>query len=139
MDWILLLGRVLFVSVFVVSAVFVHLVGRKQGIEYARAYNAPFPELSVPGWGVLMVAAGALIVLGVWVDLAALVLVAAALSFAWYMHPFWKETDPQTRLSQQVNFQKNVGLAGGGLILFFLFQQFGEAIDLVVGPAALFD
>ena len=41
-------------------------------------------------------------------------------------------------MMEQTQFSKDLALAGGALILFFLFQQFGEAIGLTIEPA-LFD
>jgi putative oxidoreductase len=139
MDWVLLVGRVLFVALFVRSGLMFHIGQRQAAIGYARAYNAPAPELLVPLTGILIAAAGVLVVLGIWVDLAALVLLVNALAFAYWMHAFWKETDSQVKANQEAHFQKNLGLAGGSLILLYLFQQFGDGIDLIVGPPALFD
>jgi putative oxidoreductase len=138
MDWLLLVARILFVWLFVTSGLMFHLRGRKMAIEYARSERAPSPELTVPGTGVVMVIAGVMVVLGVWVDLAALALGACALVFAIFMHAFWRVEDPMQRANQQAHFNKNLGLVAGSLILFYLFQQFGDAIDLTVGPEALF-
>jgi putative oxidoreductase len=78
-------------------------------------------------------------VLGIWVDLAALVLAANVFAFAFFIHAFWKVEDPQQRQMEQTQFMKDSALGGAALILFYLFQQFGEEIGLVIGPAALFD
>jgi hypothetical protein len=32
------------------------------------------------------------------------------------MHAFWKETDPQQRMSEMVNFTKNMALVGASLL-----------------------
>jgi putative oxidoreductase len=138
MDWVLLLGRILFVFLFVKSGLQFHLLARPMAVGYARSMNAPAPEITVPLTGVLMIAAGVLVVLGIWVDLAALVLSAHAAAFAYWMHPFWKLDDPTERAGQDAHFWKNISIVGAGLILFYLFKEFGEAIDLTVGPEALF-
>jgi hypothetical protein len=39
------------------------------------------------------------------------------------MHAYWKETDPQQRTGQQVNFLKNIGLIGGALVIFYTYNQ----------------
>jgi hypothetical protein len=41
-------------------------------------------------------------------------------------------------MTGQVQFQKDLALAGGALILSYLAQQFGEAIGIAIEPA-LFD
>jgi hypothetical protein len=39
------------------------------------------------------------------------------------MHRFWKETDPQQWQLQLTNFQKNNGLLGGALVIFYVWNQ----------------
>jgi putative oxidoreductase len=92
----------------------------------------------VPLTGIAIAAAGVLIVIGLWVDLAALVIAAFLLSTAYFMHAFWKVADPQEKQMEQVHFMKDVALAGAALALFSLFQQFGEAIGITIEPT-LFD
>ena len=138
MDWVLLAGRILFAAIFVWSGVGFHLGMRQTAVGYARAKGAPLPELTVPLTGIAIAAAGVLIVIGLWVDLAALVIAAFLLSTAYFMHAFWKVADPQEKQMEQVHFMKDVALAGAALALFSLFQQFGEAIGITIEPA-LFD
>jgi len=92
----------------------------------------------VPLTGIAIAVAGVFVVIGLWVDLAALVIAAFLLLTAYFMHAFWKVEDEQERLLEQTQFQKDVALAGAGLVLFYLFQQFGEAIGITIEPA-LFD
>lgn len=139
MDWVLLIGRILFASQFLTAGLGFHLRQRAMATEYARSQGAPSPEVTVPGTGVLITVAGAMVILGFWVDLAALVLAANVLAFAYWMHAFWKLDDPMMRANQMAHFFKNVQIAGGALILFFLFYEFGEAIDLTVGDPSLFN
>jgi putative oxidoreductase len=139
MDWLLLFGRILFALNFVFAGLGFHLGKRAMATEYARSQGAPLPELTVPATGVAIAIGGAMVVLGFWVDLAALVLAANVLAFAYWMHAYWKLDDPMMRANQQAHFFKNVQIAGAALILFFLFYEFGEAIDLTVGDPTLFD
>lgn len=138
MDWLLLLGRILFSLIFIAAGVMAHLLQRRESTEYARSVGAPAPDLLVPLSGVWIIVAGVMIVLGIWVDLAALMVIAFLLPIAFIMHAFWKVEDPQMRIIQMSQFQKNIALTGGALILFYLFQQFGESIGLTIEPA-LFD
>lgn len=139
MDVILLIGRILFVSVFVVSGATVHLLKWRDGVGYARMKNVPAPELLVPASGVMAVVGGLLVALGLWADLGALLLAAFIFPVAIGMHAFWKVDDPMERMQEQVHFMKDVALGGGALALFALFQQFGGDIGLTLGPTALFD
>ncbi len=97
------------------------------------------PQLTVPATGVVIAVAGVMVIFGFWVDLAALALATMVLAFAYWMHSFWKLDDPMEKANQMAHFFKNVQLAGGALILFFLFYEFGEAIDLTVGDPSLFN
>ncbi len=127
-----------FGGLFVLSGVVFHLGKREMAVEYTRAKGAPLPELSAPLTGVAIAIAGLFVIIGLWVDLAALVIAAFLVATAYWMHAVWKVDDPMERLAEQTHFQKDLALAGGALILFYLFQQAGDAIGLTVEPA-LFD
>jgi putative oxidoreductase len=122
-DWVFLLARILIAIVFVMSALKYHFGGI--GVRYAESYRAPFPGLLVPLSGLVIVVAALMVAAGVWADIAALVLVAFLLVTSYYMHPFWKEADPQAKMGQQVHFLKNLGLAGGLLVLFYAYYRLG--------------
>jgi putative oxidoreductase len=125
--------------IFVVSGAMVHLLKWRDGVAYARSNDVPAPELLVPASGVVAVGGGALVALGLWADLGALLLAAFSFPVAYWMHAFWKFDDAMQRANQQAHFMKNVALGGGALALFALFQQFGSEIGLTAGPTALFD
>jgi uncharacterized membrane protein YphA (DoxX/SURF4 family) len=130
MDVVFLIGRILFVLVFVPSGATIHM--SRQGVEYARMYNAPAPELLVPASGVAIVVGGLLVALGIWADLGALILGAFVVAIAPIMHAFWKEEDAQMRGIQQSQFMKNVALAGGALVLFYAYNQLQGAAGLSI-------
>jgi uncharacterized membrane protein YphA (DoxX/SURF4 family) len=138
MDWVLLVGRIGFAFLFVSSGLTVHLLQARQGIEYARMNRVPAPELLVPFSGLMAVAGGLSIALGIWADLGALLLVAFLVPVAFGMHAFWRNQDPMQRLMERVQFTKDLTLASAALSFFALFQQFGDEIGLMLtGP--LFD
>jgi putative oxidoreductase len=120
-DWAFLIGRILLAIVFLLSAVRYHFGGA--GMRYAESYRAPFPKLLVPFSGLVIAVAALLLGLGVWANVAALVLIAFLLVVSYFMHPFWKEPDPETRLGQQVHFAKNLGLVGGLLVVFAYYED----------------
>jgi putative oxidoreductase len=123
MDIVFLIGRILFGLLFVFSGLMAHLIGWRQGVQYARMYNVPMAELGVPLTGVMAVAGGAMVILGIWGDLGALLIAAFLLLITPLMHAFWKETDDQQKLLQQVSFNKNLALLGAALALFYLWNQ----------------
>jgi putative oxidoreductase len=133
MDIVFLMGRILLAVPFVQSGLMIHF--SRQGVEYARAYNAPAPAVMVPLSGAAIVAGGLSVAFGIWGDLGALVLAAFSLAILPFMHAFWKEEDAQAQQMQMVNFVKNVSMAGGALILFYAFNQLqGEAGLSITDP-----
>jgi putative oxidoreductase len=138
LDVLILIGRILFVPVFLGSGIMAHFVNARMGIGYARSKGVPAPAAAVYGGGVLLILGSLSVLLGIWPDLGALLLVIFLVPTALLMHAFWKETDPQARYMEQVQFLKDLGLAGASLMLFALFAQRGEELRYVlVGP--LFD
>jgi putative oxidoreductase len=134
-DVVFLIGRILLALIFIFSGLTVHLIGRRQGIEYARAYNVPLVEIGVPLTGVLAVLGGLSVVFGVWGDLGALFLVAFLLLITPFMHAWWREQDELQKQLQLVNFMKNTGLLGGALVTFYVWNQLqGDAGLSITDP-----
>jgi putative oxidoreductase len=128
MDVAFLIGRILFAFLFVFSGLTIHLVGYRQGVEYARASGSPLPEIGVPLTGVIAIAGGLMIALGILADLGAVLIAAFLLVITPIMHAFWKETDEQMKNIQSAMFFKNAALLGGAIVIFYVFNQLqGEA------------
>jgi putative oxidoreductase len=135
MDVVFLIGRILLALIFIFSGLTVHLIGRRQGIEYARMYNVPLVEIGVPLTGVLAVLGGLSVIFGVWGDLGALFLVAFLLLITPFMHAWWREEDAMQKQLQLVNFMKNTGLLGGALVTFYVWNQLqGDAGLSITDP-----
>lgn len=136
MDWVLLLGRILFASIFVLSGLTIHLLKWRDGVQYARMSGYTLaPELMVPASGLVAVLGGLSVAFGIWPDLGALMIAVFVIPVAYFMHAFWKIEDPMMRGIQNAMFMKNLALGGAALALFALFQQFGDEIGLTVtGP-----
>jgi putative oxidoreductase len=132
MDIVFLIGRILFVLVFLFSGSTIHLLQAKQGIAYARMYGVPAPEITVPLTGLMAVLGGLSVVFGIWGDLGALLLVAFLLPVAFYMHAFWKETDAQQKANQMAHFTKNISMVGGALALFYAWNQLQSEAGLSI-------
>jgi putative oxidoreductase len=118
--------------VFLFSGATVHLIQARQGIEYARMYRVPAAEVLVPLSGVMAVVGALSVILGIWADLGALLLIAFLLPVAFFMHAFWRETDEQMKANQMAHFLKNMALAGGALILFYAYNQLQGAAGLTI-------
>jgi putative oxidoreductase len=138
MEVIDLAGRLLFAVLFFDNG-WAHLRQREQRVGYARSIRVPAPELAVPATGLMMLVGAALITLGVWADLGALLLVVFLPTAAYLAHAWWREEDPMAREAQKAQFFKNIALAGAALFILYAFQQFGGEIGLTLGDSpALF-
>jgi putative oxidoreductase len=115
-DEVLLLGRILFSLVFLGSGLG-HLTQTEGSAQYAAYKKVPSPKLAVQVSGVLMILGAVAVILGIWMDLAALGLAILVLIMAFVMHRFWEETDGQTKQVEMAQFMKNVSIAGAGLMI----------------------
>lgn len=133
MDIVFLIGRVLLAVIFLMSAVG-HLTQSKGMAQYAASKGVPAAEAGVIVSGLIFALGGLALVLGIWVDLAALALALVLIPVTFMMHPHWKETDPQAKQGEQINFNKNLALIGSMLIVFFLVNQTQDIPAGITGP-----
>ncbi|WP_067829838.1 DoxX family protein [Nocardia inohanensis] len=134
MDVLVLIGRVLFVLLFLSSG-FGHIAQADAMAQYAKFKGVPMPKPAVMASGVLLIAGGLSVLLGVWADLGALLLFVFLLPTAFLMHAFWKETDAQAKQTEMVHFNKDLALAGAALMLFAFFAYVGTDLGLTItGP-----
>jgi len=131
MDAVLLIARILFSIMFVMSGLN-HLTKADHMVPYAQMKGVPMPKLSVRLSGLLLALGGLSVILGVWTDLGALVLAVLLVVMAVKMHDFWKSSDPQAKQAEMIGFMKNIGLAGGALFIFAIAamenSNYGPAI-----------
>ncbi len=134
MDVLVLIGRVLFAVVFLVSGSG-HFAQRSMMAGYAGSKGVPVAGVMVPLTGALQIVGALMVAVGIWPDLGALFLVVFLLPTALIMHNFWTVTDPQMRVNEQTQFFKDMALGGAALALFALFAHLGGDLGLVVvGP-----
>lgn len=131
MDVVFVVARVMLVQMFIVGGLLFHLGQRQAATEAARSMGVPLATIGVPLTGIANVVGGLMVVLGVWGDVGALVLALNAFLFAIFMHPFWKvEAEAQDEETQ--HFLKDVTICAGLLVLFWVFNQVGEAAPLTL-------
>lgn len=122
MEAIFLIGRILFVFLLLGSA-FGHLTQADAMGSYAESRGLPNGKLLTQISGVALLVGGLSILLGIFGDAGSLGIAILLLVIAVTMHAFWKETDPQAKQLEMVNFNKNVALAGGALAFYVLFYS----------------
>jgi putative oxidoreductase len=134
MGILVVIGRLLFVALFLVSA-YGHFTRRKMMAGYAASRGVPAAEFLVVATGVQMTVGSLMVALGVWPDLGALILFVFLMATAFWIHPFWKESEPQNRGMEQVQIYKDLALAGAALVMFAAFAALGPDINPVItGP-----
>lgn len=116
MDIVLLIARILFAFMFVMSGIN-HLTKTDAMTGYAQFKKVPAAKLSVQLSGILMMLGGLSIILGVYLDLGALVLAVILVAMAVKMHDFWA-ADESAKQTEMIGFLKNISMAGGALFMF---------------------
>src|SRR5450759_2606213 len=104
---VLLIGRLLFIALFLVSA-FGHLSKGEMMVGYARAKKMPLAPLG--GWpaGLYQIVAVALIAIGIWPDIGAIMLGVYVTIAGFYFHNYWTIEEATQRQTEQLNFFRNV-------------------------------
>lgn len=134
MDVVALIGRILFAMLFLGSGA-AHVMKADMMAGYAASKGVPQAKLATIGSGLLIIVGGLMVLLGVYADLGALLLVIFLVPTAILMHAFWKETDPAAKQMEMVSFQKDIALAGAALIILALYSQLGDDLGLTItGP-----
>ncbi|MFZ0287530.1 MAG: DoxX family protein [Candidatus Sulfotelmatobacter sp.] len=111
---IVLLGRLFFVLVFVMSGPRHFL---SQTIGYAASQGVPLASITVPISGVLALAGGLSVLLGYRAKLGAWLIVLFLVGVTPMMHKFRAVTDPMMQQMQMIMFMKNVSMLGGALLI----------------------
>ena len=121
-DELFLIGRIVFSLMFLLYGVR-HLTQTEGSAGYAAYKKVPSPRLMVQFTGVAMFLGAVAIILGIWMDLAALGIAIFVTAAGLFMHRFWEEDDVQTRQIEMAQFMKNISIAGAALILVAVSER----------------
>lgn len=119
MEFVFLLGRIMFGGFFIMNGIN-HFTQKKGLIQYAQSKHIPSPEIAVSLSGAVLFVSGLSIVLGVFIPIALLGLIVFLFITSFTMHAFWKDTDAASKMSNNINFMKNMALLGACLMMFFI-------------------
>jgi uncharacterized membrane protein YphA (DoxX/SURF4 family) len=78
--------------------------------------------LAVAGTGVLLLAGGLSMLLGIYAPVGIVLLIVFLLGVSIQMHSFWKVDDAQLKQIDMINFTKNMALIGA-LSMFLLLPR----------------
>ncbi|MEK7185579.1 MAG: DoxX family protein [Patescibacteria group bacterium] len=115
LDYIFLIGRVLFGGFFLLSGID-HFRNTTGLIQYAKSKGVPAPKFSVVITGIVLILGGVGIILGFYQMYAAILIGLFLLLAAFKVHAFWKVSDPQSRSNDRIGFTKNIALLGAALV-----------------------
>lgn len=112
------LGRVMLAAIFLMSAVGNKIPRFGQTVEYMAANGVPAPQLMLVGAILFLIAGSVALILGFQARIGAILLLIFLALATWYFHDFWTFAPDSPEYQQQmIQFLKNMGLAGGMLIV----------------------
>ena len=132
---VLLIGRVVFSFFFIYSG-FNHLTKLSTYAQYAGASGVPAPTLLTALSGLMLLAGGLSILLGVGVRWGSLLIALFLVSAAVTVHKFWGIADPMMAGNQAAHFWKNITLAGASLMLYGLATLYPGRWPYSIGRSA---
>jgi uncharacterized membrane protein YphA (DoxX/SURF4 family) len=86
--------------------------------KYARSKNIVSPQVMVIITGLMLVFGSLGIMLGAYVEIAAIVLMVFLIPVAFFIHRFWEEKDAMRRNIEFANFMRNIAFFGALLIIY---------------------
>ena len=113
-----LAGRVLFASFFVIYGL-THLLRPEPVVEYFRQKEIPGPRPVTFATGLMLLAGGAFVLIGWSRFIGAGLLFLVLFPGAFALHPFWRETDPGSRMQARASFFMTIALAGASLFIAY--------------------
>lgn len=116
MQLILLLGRIFFTFIFILSGYY-HFTPAV--IQYAAEDGLQYANFLVPLSGVIAALGGLSILLGYKARWGAWLIVLFLIPVTYHMHDFWTFSDPIEYATQQAMFYKNLSILGGALFIAY--------------------
>lgn len=117
MEVLVLIGRILFVPVFIMNGLMGHLAGLEGSTQYAEAKGVKPTRPMVIISGIMILLGGLMVLLGIWIDVGALLIIAFLVPTAFLMHDFWAQEDEMSAQMEMSQFMKNIALSGAALML----------------------
>ncbi len=132
---VLLIGRAFFSFFFILQG-FNHLTKLSAFAQYAEASGVPAPTLAVAVSGVMLLAGGLSILLGVRPKVGAAVLVVFLVPTAILVHRFWGVLDPMMAANQAAHFWKNITMTGAALMIYAFAELYPARWPYSLGGGA---
>jgi putative oxidoreductase len=115
-DTVALVARILLAVMFILSG-FSKITGFEGTVGYIASKGLPLPQLVAIGTIAVELGGGIMLAAGFKARWAALALAVFTVLAAIIFHNFWA-ADAAHKMDQQINFMKNISIAGGMLMVF---------------------
>jgi len=126
-DILMLIGRLLFGGLFLYNGIN-HFQSRTAMTGYAAYKGVPMPSLSIMFSGLWLVVSGLSVILGIRPEIGLIMAIVFLAGVTPVMHNFWIHTDPNARMADSINFQKNVALLGAALVMLAVPRPWAYAL-----------
>jgi putative oxidoreductase len=114
---IIFIARIALAVLFLWSGV-MKLLGYAGFVGYLHSKGVPFVQIAAPIATAIEALGGVLLIVGFKVRPLALLLAVYTVATAVLGHDFWNVVDPALQRDMVIHFWKNIGIAGGFLLLF---------------------
>ena len=116
MEIINIIGGIIFGGFFVYNGV-MHFIKLDSMTAYADSKRVPKPKFAVLFGGIMLIIGGLSVMTGFASAIGVWILVIFMLATTAMMHRFWDATDPMVRMSETVQFAKNIAIIGALLMI----------------------
>jgi uncharacterized membrane protein YphA (DoxX/SURF4 family) len=124
-----LIGRLVFGGFFLYNGIH-HLKERKSLAQYAETKNVPLADVVVATTGVVLMAGGVSILLGIKPKLGTAAIAGFLAGVSPVMHDFWRIDEPNQRMNEMINFSKNMALLGSALALMGIEEPWPASVPI---------
>lgn len=129
---IIFIARLALSVLFLWSGV-MKLLGYGAFVGYLQAKGVPFVQVAAPIATAVEVLGGIFLIVGFLIRPLGLVMAVYTIGTAVMGHDFWNIVDPTLQHDMVIHFWKNVGIAGGFLLLFVTGAG-GASVDAARAP-----
>lgn len=117
MDIFFLIGRIIFGGYFIMNA-WGHFKNLESMTGYVGSKGVASPRAAVFVGGLLLLFGGLGVLFGIAPEASLTLLIIFLVPVSYKMHAYWKETDPNVKMAEQIQFMKNMALIGALLMLY---------------------
>ncbi|MBS1253484.1 MAG: hypothetical protein MAG451_02533 [Anaerolineales bacterium] len=121
MEIAFLIGRII-LGIYYLFNASNHFMQLEMMSGYSESKGVPAPKVAVAGSGLLLLLVGLSILTGYQPVIGVILLVIFFLPVTFLMHNFWTMEDEQAKMTEMVQFMKNMGLMSSALMFLAIPQ-----------------